>query len=377
MTNNQFCEEIEAKVIDAIEIIGMKQVDSLAVDIYQSYGWLKSLEIDKALFRIEPFYLVMYHEDKLMALAPACINKDYQYFESKRKNLVIRVAIDLSHRLGLSMNRGRAISCSRPNVFHEETPGDNIHITPALDLMLNKIDYLCKREKILLSSFFPVPEYEKVLIERLQNFGYSKTYSVNSFYLDIQWSSLEEYIGSLESKVRKNVRREIKKCKDSGVIIEKASLADDNATLLSNLYSNLHSKYRPDEENPFAPSFFKNLARYAEDKTKLFIAKKNGRIIGFSLSLRHRDIMDVCMYGFEPNTQTRTDFTYFNLAYYAPIELAIREGIKRVNYQTTMDEVKLKRGCKIEKLLSFAKVHNRLLGPLVNLYLNKKQASHD
>jgi hypothetical protein len=374
MTHNQYDEEIKAEVFNAIDKIGMKQIDSLAVDFGHSYEWLKCVEIDKARFGIEPFYLAIYHEGKLMALAQSSIQNAFQYFTPKGKNFLIRVAIDLSHRLGLSINRGRAIDCSLTSISHEETlPGDNFHIATALDLIFDKIDYLCKRKKILLSSFSLVPESEKVLIQSLQNSGYSKTDSRNSFYLDIQWSSLEEYVGSLEKKVRKNVRREMKRCRESGVTIEEESLTVDYATILSNLYSNLNLKYHTEEENPFATSFFRNLAEYAGDKTRLFVARKIDRITGFSLSLKHRDILDVLFYGFEANTQSKTDFTYFNLIYYAPIDLAIKEGIRRINYHTTMDEVKLKRGCNLEQLHSFTKVHNGPLRLLINLYLNKNQ----
>jgi hypothetical protein len=373
MTSIQRDEKTRVEVIEAIDTIDTKQLDSLAVDFCHSYGWLKCVEIDKARFRIEPFYLAVYHEDKLIALAQSSIQNDFQYFQSKDKNYLIKAVIESTHRLGFSINRGRAIDCSQTSISHEETQSDDdlpIHI--ALDLMINKIDELCKRKKILVSSFSLVPESEKLLIRSLQNSGYSKTFSANSFYLDIQWSSLEEYLGDLEGKVRRNVKREIKKCNETGVTIEKESLTNDYAPILSNLYSNLHQKYHSEKRNPFAASFFRNLTKYAGDNTRLFVARKNCRIIGFSLSLKHRDILDVLFYGFEPNAQSKTDFAYFNLVYYAPIDLAIKEGVRRVYYNQTMDEVKLKRGCNLEHQYLFTKVHNRPLRRLVNLYLNKK-----
>jgi predicted N-acyltransferase len=97
--------------------------------------------------------------------------------------------------------------------------------------------------------------------------------------------------------------------------------------------------------------------------------------VGFSLSLQHKDILEVCVCGFDYDAQTNTDFTYFNLAYYGSIGLAIEEGIRRIHFQIASDAVKIERRCKLEKTYSFVKCHNKLLGALAALYIKTRYRS--
>jgi predicted N-acyltransferase len=77
--------------------------------------------------------------------------------------------------------------------------------------------------------------------------------------------------------------------------------------------------------------------------------------------------MDVFMAGFDYSFQTKTDFTYFNLCYYAPIQMAIKEGIQKIYYRRKAEKVKLARGCEPEKTFSFVKCHNNLLRTIINI----------
>ena len=108
------------------------------------------------------------------------------------------------------------------------------------------------------------------------------------------------------------------------------------------------------------------LNTYAKEKTKLFVARKSGEVIGFSLLLRHRDVVDVLMVGFNYVKQTNTDFSYFNLAFYAPINYAIENGVKKIYYRYLMEKIKLDRGSTPERTYLFVKYHNKLMRVLTD-----------
>ena len=182
--------------------------------------------------------------------------------------------------------------------------------------------------------------------------------------------SFEDYLDSLKGKIKTNVRREIRKCKENGVTVEESKL-DDLTTKVSELYTNLSLKYNKNAKKIIDPDFFSTLNMYAKEKTKLFIAKKNGEVIGFSLTLLQRGILDVMMVGFNYSKQTETDFSYFNLTYYTPIKWAIENGVEKIYYRWSMEKIKLDRGCKSEETYSFTKYHNILLRALIrNLVKN-------
>jgi predicted N-acyltransferase len=361
--------DISVEVVDSIDRIGRESIDSLSDDGFFTYGWFKTLEESK-LFNFVPRYLVAYAKEKIIAIAPSFISYDIRYFPDN--NPLTKIANDIVNCLGLNCS----LVCCSPGTFHTKILfRKNCERTSILDLLSKKIDDLSTKEKIRVSSFSVVSEFDRLLMENLQDLGYLKVPFMHTLYLDIRWSSFDSYLNSLKRKVRRNVRREIRKCRECGVTIEEEKEFGDLAITLSDLYGNLFFKYNGNTSNPVSASFFRELGRYAKDKTRVFIARKNNKIVGFSLSLQHRDVLDVYMSGFDYELQTNKDFTYFNTVYYAPIKLAIEENIRRIDFSATMDDVKLRRGCKIERLYWFVKVHNKLLRPLASLYVQRKRAS--
>ncbi len=101
------------------------------------------------------------------------------------------------------------------------------------------------------------------------------------------------------------------------------------------------------------------LKQHTGDAAHVFVAKKNNEVVGFCLTLRHKETLDVLTSGFNYDAQTKTDFTYFNLCYYSPIQWAINHGVRKIYFHGTADQAKLFRGCRPEKLYFFVKYHNR------------------
>lgn len=363
----------EVKLSKTIDAIGKEAIDSIADDGFFTYGYFKTLEKAKP-FDMVPLYLAVYDEDKMIAAAPCYIDLKNQISDLGNKFPFTRRIVNIASHFGVYPDR--LLVCSSPSSYHSKIlVGKNSENKTILSQVCMRIDDICRRERILFSSFPYVSEFENFLTENLHDFGYLKFPSVSTLSLDVRWSSFEDYLESLKShKIRTTVRREIKKCKESGVTIAEEHNFGNLASTLANLHSSLFSKYNKGIESPRNASFFKGLSEYAKDKTRVFIAKRHSKIVGFSLSLQQKDTLDVHLCGFDYDAQTSTDFTYFNVVYYATIKIAIEEGIKRVHYSIKSERVKQKRGCKLEKTYSFIKCHNKLLRPLYNLYIKKKYA---
>jgi predicted N-acyltransferase len=316
----------------------------------------------------------MYDENKIIAAMPCYIDLKNQTSPSGSYSPFARRIMNMGRVFGF--NPDRLLVCASPSSYHSKILFEkNSENKIILNQMCKKIDDICKKERVPFSFFPYVSEFEDFLMQNLQDLGYLKFPSENTLSLDVRWSSFEDYLGSLEShKIRTTVRREIKKCKESGVTIAEEQDFGDLAVTLARLHSSLFSKYNKGIESPRNASFFRGLSEYAKGKTRVFVAKRNDKIIGFSLSLQQKDTLDVHLCGFDYDTQVGTDFTYFNVVYYATIKMAIEEGIKRVHYSIKSERVKQKRGCKLEKTYSFIKCHNKLIRPLYSLYIRKKYA---
>lgn len=344
----------EVKVLQSIDEIGKSVMDSISDDPFFTYEWFKTIETQQA-YKGSPIYLVVYDESKVVCVAPL-------FIESIEPN-----SIGLFSRfLNVVFHQNKMLTCYSPRCYRSKILfSDNRDEKEVLSLLCKKIDSICKEQKILKSHFPYVSEFDKLLSENIQNYGYQKMLGITTFNLDVNWTSFEDYLESLKYKTRKKAKREIKKCKENGVTIEETEL-ESLTTKLSNLYANIHLKYSKNnnQKNIFDSHFFSMLNMYAKEKTKLFIAKKNSEIIGFSLSLRQGDILDVVMVGFDYSAQAKTDFSYFNLAYYAPIKWSIENGVKKLYFRVTMEKIKLDRGCKPEKTYYFIKYQNKVLRAL-------------
>jgi predicted N-acyltransferase len=349
------------QILKTIDKIGKIAVDSIADDGFFTYGYFKTLETAKP-YDVLPFYLSVFNEYGINAVAPCLVES----FNNKiTTNAVIRKALKISDKIGLFPNS--MLNSYSPNSFHSKILIRDISDEKSnLDAVLTGIDLLCKKERISFSSFQYVSEFDGPLIDRLEKFGYLKMQSIKTLYLDVQWTCFEDYLESLGKKTRKNVRREIKKCKENGITILEENDFGKLSEKLSRLQSNLFSKYNNGAKSPYSASFFERLSEYAKDKTKVFTAWKDGKLVGFSLCLLHCNVMDVYFCGFDYESWENTDFAYFNLAVYEPIKLAINSGLKRIHFRIGAENVKLKRGCKEETNYWFIKCQNTLFRPIFN-----------
>lgn len=362
----------EIKVSKTIDEIGKESIDSIADDGFFTYGYFKTLEISRP-FSFAPVYLAVYDEGRIIAAAPCYIESENRMSASESNFPFLKRIVNIAGHFGFHPNR--MLVCSSPSSYHSKIlVGEDIEKKSILDKVCKGVDSICRKERILFSSFPYVSEFEDFLIENLQDFGYVKFPSVGNFSLYVQWPNFEDYLRSLEShKIRTTVRREIKKCRESGVTIAEENEFGSLAATLANLHSNLFSKYNKGIGSPRKASFFEGLSEYAKEKTRVFVARRNGKVVGFSLSLQQKDTLDVHLCGFDYDTQMSTDFSYFNVVYYATIRMAIEEGIKRVHYSIKSERIKQRRGCKLEQTYSFIKCHNRFLRPLYNLYKKRTQ----
>jgi predicted N-acyltransferase len=362
-------KQIEVRVTNTVD--GVKEsIDQISDDSFFTYGWFKTLESFGRL--PEPSYLTVNIKGRTIAIAPCFIDKIDDFFTWGPNILpFLHRIMSISQRLGLF--RRNVLLCYSPACFRSKVLSASKYSDKRiLSLISKKIDDICKKQKVLFSSFLFVSEFDELLVKNLESLNYTKYPNVVTYFLDVNWSSFDDYLESINHHVRKNIRREIKKSLENGVIIKEEVISGDIAEKLSELQANLSTKYNPAANNKLDQSFFMKLQKYARDKTRLFVARKNDEVVGFSLSLHHKDVLDVYMCGFNYAAQTNTFFTYFNLVYYKPIQLAIDEKIKKIYFRISSDYVKLNRGCRPEQTYSFIKCHNIVLGPVINNLLKNR-----
>jgi predicted N-acyltransferase len=365
----------EVKVFRSVSEIGKESIDSISNDGFFTFEWFKTLETQQS-FDTAPIYVGVFEDGYLEALAPCFIDLQNHFFiDGPKITPLMKLFLTLGRKIGYCQEHVLLCYspfCLRSKILLKKDPDGK----QLLCLLSKMIDNVCKENRILFSSFLFVSEFDELLMKTLPNLGYQSNAGTSTFYLDVQWKNFEDYLKSLKQMSRHSIRREIRKCAENGVTIKDSDFKDFSEKL-SGLTSNLLSKYNPNSDNNvFDATFFHVLNKYAADKTKVFIAEKNGEIVGFSLSMRQGDVLDVFMCGFDYLAQSSTDFTYFNLCYYAPIQWSIEQGIKKIYYRRKSDRAKLYRGCKKERTVAFVKCQDPVLGFCFNKTINNLVYTH-
>jgi predicted N-acyltransferase len=178
----------EVKAFQSVDAIGRDSINSIADDAFFTYEWFKTLETQKT-FGISPIYLAVYDNGNLVGVAPCFIDLLDQYFHYAPQVRYILPALKkmliIGRRLGFCQEH--VSLCYSPFSYRSKVlirkNSEKNHI---LSLLAEKIDVVCRQERFLFSSFLFVSEFDKLLMDNLQNFSFLKCPGITTFYFDVQ-----------------------------------------------------------------------------------------------------------------------------------------------------------------------------------------------
>jgi predicted N-acyltransferase len=139
--------------------------------------------------------------------------------------------------------------------------------------------------------------------------------------------SFDDYLASLRSKRRNQVRRERREMESQGISIERhvgAAIPDD-------LWRRMFEIYRTTiEKNPWGrlylnDSFFELLGRRFRERLCFMVARQHGEIIAGALNVQKGE----SLYGRYWGTFRELRHLHFNICYYAGVEHCIEAGLGR------------------------------------------------
>jgi len=175
--------------------------------------------------------------------------------------------------------------------------------------------------------------------------------------LDVVWPAFDDYVASLTRNRRSSVRRERAALARSGCEVTVRELGACAGAIAPLIAGGLRAHgHRVDARA--AAETLERLAAAAGPAALAFVVERSRRIVGACVALRHRDELHMWRIGIADGEEARAAALYFNLAYYAPIEHAMRSGARRMHLGVGSLEPKLLRGCSIE-----ARWHAWMLAP--------------
>ena len=179
--------------------------------------------------------------------------------------------------------------------------------------------------------------------------------------LDRSWRSHEDYLKSLTSKFRSDIKNRVfKKFDDAGCVLEELSDVTTHAERLQELYLQVHgnAKLRP---FTLSAAYWSGMAAIGGQNLTVHVARRGGNLIGFILSLKDGETAVAYHIGFDREAAESGIPLYLRLLH-ASLAQGIAFGCRRISFGRTALEPKARMGCAPEPTYVWARHRN----PMVN-----------
>jgi uncharacterized protein len=185
-------------------------------------------------------------------------------------------------------------------------------------------------------------------LSELKSAGWLIRENVQFHWHNPGYGSFDDYLAALTQPKRKKVkaeRRKVREAKVSTRMIEGPEITPGELAFFYQCYERTYLEHR---STPYMSlEFFEHLRRFMPENIVICIAQREGRPIAASFFMRG----DAVLYGRYWGATERVDCLHFEVAYYAPIEWAIGQGILRFE-GGAQGEHKLARGFEPVKTYS-------------------------
>lgn len=307
------------------------------------------------------WYPVVYDQDQI--IAHTCV-----YFISTELDTfargITKKIINLIRRVWKNFLIMRSLECGTPvalgNTFSYK---DGVDRTIILKRLVQEIESLAKKIKINIVLFRDFYDEELWPNNHLQQSGYEIIHNLPNTKLKLKWNSFNEYLFSLRSHYRCEIKKQINKCQQKDITFELIRDFSPYGNELERLWMqsyNCAKEYRREKLTSF---FFENINKYLGNQSAIILIKKGELAIGFSLLLLDEHTLVYLFCGLD-YTYNQKYGVYFNL-FYKVIELGIKEKMKDIDMGITTFSPKKRLGGNVFSLHMYIKHFNPLLNKIV------------
>lgn len=271
-----------------------------------------------------PYHLVVRRGAKLVGAAPMYIKG-----HSAGEFVFDHVWADVAARMGIEYYpKIVGMSPFTPMFGYRFmiAPGeDQRELTSA---MVSEIDQLCRHHHLSGSSFlFVDPQWYRQMRQQ----GYFGWQHQSYAWLNNGFKSFDDYLAVFNSNQRRNIKRERKELEKQGILLKMLTgdrIPRNLFPLMYRFYEHTNAKFGPWGCRYLTPSFFEGLYDHFRHRLVFFAAYdslESSLPVGMSMLVTKGKQL----YGRYWGSARLIHSLHFNACYYAPIEWAINNGIRR------------------------------------------------
>lgn len=192
-------------------------------------------------------------------------------------------------------------------------------------------------------------------LDALESYGACLVPMAERCDMRVTWTDFDGYLATLSRNRRTAARRETREIRERGIEIRERGVAAEEPDLVR-LRCNLVAKYggTPDQEREAGS--LRYLRDHFGDDLLVVEARKDGRLIAFSLFICDGDAWTVLMNGADYDDPDAS-FVYFATMFYRPAELAPAAGVRTIGYGIGTIAAKRSRGCATTTLYAAVQVN--------------------
>jgi predicted N-acyltransferase len=327
---------VKVCAVPSLADVAAAEWDTLAAPggLYTSHAWLGSVEREPGA-GVE--YFLACRGDRLVGALPVYdVDVEYNPFYARSRHL------DL-----LGLDGGWALAGSRRG-YRFELPAaadGDADMDALLAAARNRAE--ARGERGLLFPFVTTRT-----ARRLWEHGAAVALDGAEAAVVTEGASFEGYLQNLSSKRRIAVRHEFSAFRSAEYELDVENLEDchqEAAPLLGQLQRKYGHEARDEGMREYLAGQVEMLGKYS----RVFTARRSGRLVGFSLMYEFGDVLYARAVGFD-YAQTGKAFEYYALCYYLPIEYMHRRGLRVLHLGMETYQAKVARGARLSPLWSVA-----------------------
>lgn len=337
--------------VRSLDQVARLEWDNLARDksFYATWGWLRSLESPVTARMFDTRYLLARSRGgRLCGALPIFRTRgigNRHYFP----DYALHAQLPSGLRSRASWIPG-LIGSSRSAFLSEILVAPDREGTEAAAMLMESLFGLEEPHEDRAAWIFHVPPDSAELLVQVVRGDVVVILGEADVMMPVPWSSFDEYLGSLSNRRRGAVRRELRDFSASGGEITVGTLEDTASTIAPLLASTL-SKHGLVQNIDALFSGLRLQAGFIAGQSRVYVAHRRGRPVGFSLFFEHQGAFYARLVGFDYERSGHHE--YFVLLFYEPIRDAISRGILRIHLGIGGHEAKLARGGQVRPLWCF------------------------
>jgi len=350
---------LRTKVAKKITEIPSGEWNQAFPDVLESYDFFKTL--DESHLEQFSFYYIMVYDHKTPVGATACFLMNY--------------SLDTSIN-GAYRNLSNSIKKLMPNIFSLKAlicgmpiGQGRIGITGCADRTLQAIvrrmEQIAKKNKAPILAFKDFNQADANVLDSLQKNGFTKFDGLPSSELNITFKNFEDYLKTLSSASRYDLRRKFKKV-DGKVAIDLEivdALEGDSLEDVYRLYLDVVTKHEMGFEI-LPKDFFKNISKNMPKHVKFFLWKIDGKLVAFLFCFIAGDFCADYYVGLDYSVAHK--YHLYFVKFRDTMNWCIENKIKKYEMGNSGYEPKRRIGLDFIPRFIYVKLRNRTLRPAFN-----------